>query len=98
MNLNKVIGGLVLDFYGMWAARSFSAVFVTIGLILMCFTYTAPANVWLVWLGLFFYVGYGTSISFLNLNYTNMYPAVQGLLISLIAGCTVKILVKGNQN
>lgn len=86
LNLNKVIGGLVLDFYGMWAARCFSAVFVTLGLTLMCFTYTAPANVWLVWAGLFFYVGYGTSISFLNLNFTNMYPNIQGLLISLIAG------------
>ena len=52
LNLNKVIGGLVLDFYGMWAARCFSAIFVMIGLLLMCFTYTAPANVWLVWLGL----------------------------------------------
>ena len=86
LNLNKVIGALILDYYGMWWARSVSAVFVMLGCVAWIFA--SPANPWLVWVGLFLFVGYGTSLSFLNLNNTNFYPEYQGITIAFIAGCT----------
>lgn len=86
LNLNKVIGALIFDYYGMWWARSVSAVFLMAGCVAWIFA--SPAQPWLVWIGLFLFVGWGTSLSFLNLNNTNFYPDYQGITISFIAGVT----------
>lgn len=58
LNLNKVVGALILDYRGMWWARSVSAVLLKLGLVALIFS--TPANPWLVWIGLFLFVGYGT--------------------------------------
>lgn len=71
LNLNKVIGALILDYYGMWWARSVSAVFIMLGCVAWIFA--SPAQAWLAWVGLFLFVGFGTSISFLNLRWTSFY-------------------------